>query len=206
MLMRLQTMVAVALVAVTVSVWAAPSAAFGAETQARRSADVARTTVAVAQPAARDERSASIIVLLVGLGAAVGVIVGVMPALVAALALGYVPPPRRRRSRLTSGVLAVPSPVALGLEPAVAPASAPVPAAAPAVLAGTEDAPRDPPRQGQGQLAILAHARHQDVYDTAYAEQLERVGALRSAIGDRRRTAPAPPSDPGAMPPAKGSS
>jgi hypothetical protein len=199
MLMRLQTVVAVALVALTVSVWAAPTAAVGAATQqqTRRSADAARTTTVVAVPATRDERSAPITVLLVGLGAAVGVIVGVIPALVAALALGYLPPPRRR-SRPASAVLVEPPP--LELEPVGPLASTSTPT--PVVLAATEDPAREPPRQGQ--LAILAHARHQDVYDTAYAQQLERVGALRSAIGDRRRTSPEPPNDPGAGPPAKG--
>jgi hypothetical protein len=197
MLMRLPTMVAVVLVGLMVSVWTAPSAAVGAETQqqTRRSGDAARPTTVVAQPSARDERSAPIIVLLVGLGAAAGVILGVLPALVAAAALGYLPsPPRRRRPRVTSSAPAERPPRELGF------AHAPVPA--PAVLAATEDPPRDPPRQGQ--LAILAHARHQDVYDSAYAEQLERVGALRSAIGDRRRTPPEPPNDPGPRPPAKG--
>ena len=201
MLMRLQTIVAVGLIALLVSVWAAPSPAVGADTQqqTRRGADAARTTTVAAQPAGRDDRSAPVIVLLVGLGAAAGVIVGVLPALVAAAALGYLPPsPRRRRPRPATGVLAEPPPLAFGVEPA--PASAPVPA--PAVLAAADDAPRDPPRQGQ--LAILAHARHQEVYDTAYAEQLERVGALRSAIGDRRRTAPDPPHDPAPRPSAKG--
>jgi hypothetical protein len=153
--------------------------------------------VLVAQPAAHDERSAPITVLLVGLGAAVGVIVGVIPALVAAVALGYLPPPRRRMHR-ARGVLVEPPPDELELERAHVPA----PPAAPVILAAASDPPSDPPRQGQ--LAILAHARHQDVYETAYAEQLERVGALRSAIGDRRRTSPEPPSDPGPRPPAKG--
>jgi hypothetical protein len=202
MLMRLQTLVAVALVAVTVSGWAAPPAAMGAGTQVRRSADAARTTVVAEQPTSRDERSAPIIVLLVGFGAAVGVIVGVLPALVAALALGYLPPPPRRRLRPARGVLTVPSPVALGVGAERAPVPAPVPA--PVVFAATEDPPPDAPRQGQ--LAILAHARHQDVYDTAYAEQLERVGTLRSAIGDRRRSSPAPPNDPGPGSSAKGTS
>ncbi len=205
MLMRLQTGVAVALIALTVSVWTAPSVAVGADAQqpTRRGGDAARTTV-VAQPAVRDERSAPIIVLLVGLGAAAGVIVGVLPAVVAATALGYLPPPRRRRRRprLVSGVLAEPPPLAFELERAPVPAPGP---AVPAAPAATEDPlPGDTRRQGQ--LAILAHARHQDVYDTAYAEQLERVGALRSAIGDRRRTSPAPSNDPGPRPSAKGTS
>jgi hypothetical protein len=191
MLMRLQMVVAVALVAAAVSVGAAPSAAVGAQ----RSADVPRTTTVVAQPVARDERSAPITVLLVGLGAAVGVVVGVIPALAAALALGYLPPPRRR-PRLANGMLV--EPPLRELERVPAPVSAPTPV----VLAAASDPPLDPTRQGQ--LAILAHARHQDVYDTAYAEQLERVGALRSAIGDRRRPSPEPPSDPGPRPPAKG--
>jgi hypothetical protein len=195
MLMRLQTTVAIVLVALMVSVWAAPTAAVGASTQqqTQRSADTARTTTVVAQPATRDERSAPITVLLVGLGAAVGVIVGVIPALVAALALGYLPPPRRR-SRSAGGVLVEPPPPELEPVRPLAPA--------PVLLAAAEESSREPPRQGQ--LAILAHARHQDVYDTAYAQQLERVGALRSAIGHRRRAAPEPPNDPGPGSPAKG--
>jgi hypothetical protein len=196
MLMRLHTVVAVVLVALMVSVWAAPTAALGAsaQQQTQRSADAAPTTTVLAQPATGDERSAPITVLLVGLGAAVGVIVGVIPALVAALLLGYLPPPRRR-SHPASGVLVEPPPLfELG--------SAPGPVPAPVVLAAAEESSREPPRQGQ--LAILAHARHQDVYDTAYAQQLERVGALRSAIGDRRRTSPEPPNDPGPGSPAKG--
>jgi hypothetical protein len=199
MLMRLQTVVAMVLIALVVSVGAAPSVAVGAATQqqTQRSADAAPTTTVVTQPSARDERSAPITVLLVGLGAAVGVIVGVLPALVAALALGYLPPPRRR-GRLARGVLAEPAPLAFAPERP----PAPVPAPAPVALAAAEDPSRGPPRQGQ--LAILAHARHQDVYDTAYAEQLERVGALRSAIGDRRRTSPEPPNGPAPRPPAKG--
>jgi hypothetical protein len=198
MLMRLQTIVAVALTVLVVSVGAVPPAAAGAATQqTQRSAGAGRTTTVVAQPSARDERSAPITVLLVGLGAAVGVIVGVLPALVAALALGYLPPPRRRR-RPARGVLAEPPPFAFAPERP----PAPVPAPAPVALVAAGDPSRDPPRQGQ--LAILAHARHQDVYDTAYAEQLERVGALRSAIGDRRRTSPEPPDGPGPRPPAKG--
>ena len=202
MLTRLQTMVTVTLIAVVVGGWAALPAAMGADTPARRGAEAARTTTVVAQPAGRDERSAPVVVLLVGLGAAVGVVVGVLPALAAALALGYVPPPRRR-PRLGRGVLAVPAPVELAPEPGRVPA--PVPAAAPFIVAAAEaPPPREAPRQGQ--LAILAHARHQEVYDSAYAEQLERVGALRSAIGDRRRSAPAPPDDPGSRPPAKGTS
>jgi hypothetical protein len=198
MLMRLQTVIAIVLVALVVGTGAVPSAAVGAATeqQTQRGADAARTTTVVTQPAAREERSAPITVLLVGLGAAAGVVIGVLPALVAALALGYLPPPRRR-ARHASRVLAEPVPFAFAPEPAPAPVA--LAAAAESVAA---EPSRDAPRQGQ--LAILAHARHQDVYDTAYAQQLERVGALRSAIGDRRRASPEPPSDPGPAPPAKG--
>jgi hypothetical protein len=46
-----------------------------------------------------------------------------------------------------------------------------------------------------GQLTVLAHARHQAVYDAAYAEQLDRVEALRTAIGGRLRKRPDPPSE-----------
>jgi hypothetical protein len=204
MLRRLQTVLAAVLVAVVVSAGGVPPAAGGAATQeTRRGADAARTTTVVAQPAAREERSAPITVLLVGLGAAVGVVVGGLPALVAALALGYLPPPRRRqRQRPASRVLAEPPPFEL----APAPAAARAPEPAPVALAAAEPGDPSPDAPRQGQLAILAHARHQDVYDTAYAQQLERVGALRSAIGDRRRTAPEPHKDPGPAPPAKGTS
>jgi hypothetical protein len=199
MLMRLQAVVAVVLVALVVSVGVVPPAAVGAPAQqhTRRSADAAHTTTVVAQPATRDERSAPITVLLVGLGAAVGVVVGVIPALVAATLLGYLPPPRRRQTRRATSVLAEPRRLE-ELKPERAPAPATV------VLAAAEEPERDPPRQGQGQLAILAHARHQDVYDTAYAQQLERVGALRSAIGDRRRPPSESPSDPGSGPSTRG--
>ncbi len=143
----------------------------------------------LAQTSMHDDRSAIFTVLLVGLGAAVGVIVGVLPALVAAVLLGYLPPPRLRRWD-ASGVLREPSPIAFAAEPGQAPTAAP----APVVLAATEQPPGDaPPRSGQ--LAILAHARHQAVYDAAYAEQLDRVETLRSAIGGRRRKAPEPPAD-----------
>ncbi len=203
MLMRLQTVVAVVLVALVVGAGAVPSAAVGAATaqETQRRADAAPATTVASQPAAREERSAPITVLLVGLGAAVGVVVGVLPALVAAMALGYLPPPRRR-ARHVSRVLAEPVPFAFAPEPERAPA-APVPVALAAATGAVDEEPsREPPRQGQ--LAILAHARHQDVYDTAYAQQLERVGALRSAIGDRRRASPEPSSDQGSAPPAKG--
>ena len=180
MLMRLETVVAIVLVALVVSVGVGPSAAVGAAAgqQSQRGPDAAHTTTVVTQPAAREERSAPITVLLVGLGAAAGVIIGVLPALVAAMALGYLPPPRRR-ARHASRVLAEPVAVRARLRPTPASRWPPRPDAV------AEEPSRDAPRQGQ--LAILAHARHQDVYDTAYAQQLERVGALRSAIGDRRR-------------------
>jgi hypothetical protein len=202
MLMRLQRVVAVGLVAVIVSVGVAPSAAVGAATQqqTQRGGDAARTTTVVAQPAAREERSAPITVLLVGLGAAVGVVVGVLPALVAAMALGYLPPPRRREVP-PSRVLAEPLPFAFAPERAAAPATVALAAAETEDADAAENPSRAAPRQGQ--LAILAHARHQDVYDNAYADQLERVGALRSAIGDRRRASPEPSNGPDSASPAK---
>jgi hypothetical protein len=205
MLMRLQSVVAMVLAVLVVSVCVVPPVAVGAATrqQTQRGGDTGHTTTVVAQPAAHEERSAPVTVLLVGLGAAVGVVVGVLPALVAAMALGYLPPPRRRE-RPASRVLSEPMPFTFA--PVHASTPAPAPAPAPAALAVPEDAVENSSRAAprHGQLAILAHARHQDVYDTAYADQLERVGALRSAIGDRRRTVPEPSNGPDSAPPAKG--
>jgi hypothetical protein len=143
----------------------------------------------LAQTSLHDDRSALFTVLLVGLGAAVGVIVGVLPALVAAVLLGYLPPPRLRRWD-ASGVLLEPRLIEFAAEPERAPTAAP----ASVVLAAAEEPSGDPSPRSRP-LAILAHARHQAVYDAAYAEQLDRVETLRSAIGGRRSKAPEPPAD-----------
>ncbi|HEV7493675.1 hypothetical protein [Baekduia sp.] len=141
----------------------------------------------LAQTSLHDDRSALFTVLLVGLGAAVGVIVGVLPALVAAVLLGYLPPPRLRRWD-ASGVLLEPRLIEFAAE------RAPTAEPAPVVLAAAEEPSGDPSPRSRP-LAILAHARHQAVYDAAYAEQLDRVETLRSAIGGRRSKAPEPPAD-----------
>jgi hypothetical protein len=135
-----------------------------------------------ATAAVPDEQSAPIIVLLVGIGAVVGVIVGLIPALVAAMLLGYLPTPSRARRR--GGMLVEPPRAA---PPVVAP---PPPAAAPAPVAR-----HAPPEIPAGPIEVLAQARHQSVYDAAYAEQSERVETLRAAIGGRLRKSPAPPAE-----------
>jgi hypothetical protein len=147
------------------------------------------TTVVQAQGAVPDERSAPVTVLLVGVGAVVGVVVGLIPALVAAMLLGYLPPPRlvpRRGGLLVEPARAgpepvLPAPVARAAPPEVAPAPEPMP-----------DAVVERP---PGPIGVLAQARHQSVYDAAYAEQAERVDALRAAIGGRLRKRPAPPGE-----------
>jgi hypothetical protein len=143
----------------------------------------------IAQASVHDDRSAFFTVLLVGVGAAVGVIVGVLPALVVAVLFGYLPAPRLRR--LAAGSMLVEPPP---FELAPAPERASTAAPASVVLAAAEAPSGDPPRSGRP-LAILAHARHQAVYDAAYAEQLDRVETLRSAIGGRRSKSPEPPAD-----------
>jgi hypothetical protein len=160
----------------------------GAQPAVARAADRAHTTTVVEAPA-RTDRSAPVTVLLVGVGAVVGVVVGLIPALVVAMLLGYLPPPRLARRR--AGVLVEP--------PRAAPAPAPaatmaVAVAGPVVVAAAEDPPggAEPPATP---IAILAHARHQPLYDAAYAEQLERVETLRSAIGGRLRNRPEPPRE-----------
>jgi len=194
MSMSLRTMVTVVLIALAVG---APSAAAATTKQeTARGAAAPRTTTVVKETPATDDRSAPFTVLLVGVGASVGVIVGVIPALVAAVLLGYLPPPRLRRR---GGMLVEPP----RPEPAPVPERAPLPepvvlaaaanANANATVAAVPDPPAETPRSGQ--LAILAHARHQSVYDAAYAEQLDRVHALRSAIGGRRGKPSEPPAE-----------
>jgi hypothetical protein len=158
----------------------------------RQATDAGRTTTVVREATTREDRSAPITVLLVGVGAAVGVLIGVIPAVAAAMLLGYLPPPRLARA---GGVLVEPPSAARPEPAALPPAHQPEGAPQPAVrLAAAPEPPAAVPEPA-GQLAILAHARHQGVYDAAYAEQLERVEALRAAIGDRRREPPEPPTD-----------
>jgi hypothetical protein len=123
--------------------------------------------------AAGSERSAPVTVLLVGLGATVGVLVGLLPAFIAALLLGRVGPLRWGRG--AEPALAEP-----GRAPPAAPAASVTPPPPPAPAVATDD-PAAPP------VAVLAHARHQAVYDAAYAEQSERVAELRATIGTRLR-------------------
>jgi hypothetical protein len=156
---------------------------------ARADAAPPRTTTVVQAPAAApDERSAPVTVLLVGVGAVVGVVVGLIPALVVAMLLGYLPPPRlmpRRGGLLVEPARAGPAPVG--------------PAPAPVARAALQEVPSAPEVVGAerppGPIGVLAQARHQSVYDAAYAEQSERVDALRAAIGGRLRKRPAPPSE-----------
>ena len=184
MLTRLQTMVAITLIAVMVGGWAALPVAMGADPPARRGADAARTTTVVAQPASGDERSAPLSFC--------------WSASVPRSAWSWVCCPRwpRRWRSGTSrhpggghgwrrGVLAVPAPVEFAPEPGRAPA--PVPAAAPVILAAAEDSavpatvaatgpardprPRTPPGRLRQRLRRAAGARR------------------RAAIGDRRPAA-----------------
>ena len=151
------------------------------------------TTVLQVAAAVADERSAPVTVLLVGLGAAVGVIVGLIPALVAAMLLGYLPPPRRRRRRggacscraarsrwagaAACARVATPAPVARAAAPEPRPRRA-VATAAPGPA--RDPRARTPPRRLRRRLRRAAGARR------------------RAAIGDRRSAAQAPdrrPSD-----------
>jgi hypothetical protein len=161
-------------------------AAAGAERRAAPAEGPAQTTTVV-HASAGEDRSAPLTVLLVGVGAVVGVVVGLVPALVVAMFLGYVPPPRLRPRM--AGMLVEPPrapPVAFGETLTELP---PAPVTAGAAQAADGDEPPASP------IAILAHARHQSVYDSAYTEQLERVEKLRAAIGGRLRKPPAPPSE-----------
>jgi hypothetical protein len=176
--MRLRLLVLI--VAIVAMSAPAPAAAMPSPRQS------APAVAAVATAPIPDERSAPVTVLLVGLGAVVGVVVGLLPALVLAMLFGYLPPPalaRRQRDALVVETRADPGPVAPG------------PATAQARVA--RDAPREvspPPAEAPAPapIEVLAPARHQSVYDAAYAEQSERVEALRTAIGRRLRRPSAP--------------
>jgi hypothetical protein len=161
-------------------------AAAGAERRAAPAEGRAQTTTVV-HTSAGDDRSAPLTVLLVGVGAVVGVVVGLVPALVVAMFLGYVPPPRLR-PRL-AGMLVEPP----RAPPVTFPDTLSELPPAPVTVRAAEPAGGDEPPSSP--IAILAHARHQSVYDSAYTEQLERVEKLRAAIGGRLRKPPAPPSD-----------
>lgn len=175
----------VLLLVVVVAAGGGAGTAAGAQRRAVPASERAQTTTVVQAPSS-DDRSAPLTVLLVGVGAVVGVIVGLVPALVVAMLLGYVPPPRLRPR--FAGMLVEP--------PRAPPMAARGEEAVPApVTVAVAEAPRadEPP---SSPVAILAHARHQSVYDAAYADQLERVEALRAAIGGRLRKPPAPPPPP----------
>jgi hypothetical protein len=157
---------------------------------AARAAQAPARTATVAVAAVPDERSAPVTVLLVGIGAVVGVIVGLVPALVVAMLLGYLPPPRLAPRR--GGLLVEPARAG----PVLPPVAAPEPVARAAASPRTPPAPApDAVEPPPGRLGVLAQARHQSVYDAAYAEQAERVEALRATIGGRLRKRPVPPSE-----------
>jgi hypothetical protein len=142
----------------------------------RQGRTTATTTVA------SDGRSAAVTVMLVGLGAVVGVTVGLIPAVLAAMLLGVLPSRPRRRT----------PPEDLLVEPPRAPRAPPHPG--PVALAAAPDPraderwPRARPVVARAALpgpppAMVEHrARHRALYDAEYAKQLERLAAQREAI------------------------
>jgi hypothetical protein len=153
----------------------APGRAVVAERRGRPSA---ATTVA----RAGNGRSAPVTVLLVGLGAVVGITVGLIPAVVVAMLLGVVPDRPRRRPR--SEDLLVEPPRA----PRAPPHPGPMALAAAPDLAPDESRPRPRPAvartvaSGPPPEIAERRARHRALYDAEYAKQLEHLAAQREAI------------------------
>jgi hypothetical protein len=202
--MSLRALVVLALVATLGAVPAGAAAAAGTRStseraavqRARGDAPAGQTKTVVQSSRSHDDRSMAVTVLLVGAGATAGVIIGAIPALVAAMLLGYVPPPRLRvRLRLRSAgppdeLTAFARLDAADARRAAALLPAPAPSPATTIL-DPDPAGHAPPVEPEAtRVAILAHARHQAIYDAAYAEQLTRVEALRTAIDGRLRDAP----------------
>jgi hypothetical protein len=188
----------VALLAAVVLSIAAPGAGANAagaaqpQTKALQAATTPARTVAAdrqgrttaATTVVSDGRSAAVTVLLVGLGAVVGVTVGLIPAVLAAMMLGVLPRRPRRRAR----------PEDLLVEPPRAPPAPRAPHPGPIVLAAAPDPPADEPRPRPRPVVARAsssgpppeiaerRARHRALYDAEYAKQLERLSAQRDAI------------------------
>jgi hypothetical protein len=142
----------------------------------------ARTSAATTVAPAGSGRSAPVTVLLVGLGAVVGITVGLIPAAVVATLLGVVPDRPRRRARSEDLLVEPPrappapphpGPMARAVAPDLAPDASgprPLPAVARAV------APGPPPE------IVERRARHRALYDAEYAKQLEHLAAQREVI------------------------
>jgi hypothetical protein len=206
--MSLRALVVLALVAALGAVPAGAAAAGGTRSTSERAAvqrargdPAAGQTRTVAQSStSHDDRSMAVTVLLVGVGATAGVIIGAIPALVAAMLLGYLPPPRLRLRLRNAGppdeLTAFARLDAADARRAAALLPAPAPSPATTILDPDVAGDAPPVEPEATRVAILAHARHQAIYDAAYAEQLTRVEALRTAIGGRLRDAPPdPPTD-----------
>jgi hypothetical protein len=176
-------------------------------TAGTRTSPATRTT---ASGAAGDSKSKGLappaMALLLVAGAVVGVVVGLVPAVLLAFLFGVRPPFRRRAEaeaaepHLVAVPLLVPH-VAPGADAAVVPDEPDEPEAldepdvpeAPdadvpeAPLAGPGPVLVSMPAPGAGQaerpVPPSAPERHRALYDTEYARQLERLEALRQSIG-----------------------
>jgi hypothetical protein len=165
---------------------AAASAVGGSATGRSATEAASRTTTVVSEESSRwDARSVPVMVLLIGVGALVGVIVGLLPALLVAKLLGLAAPRPRRRIRAEDLLVEPPSTPRLeAVAGSVAAAPWPGPSPEPdrpvraPVLAHVHGA------GGRGEAAEIAEsrARHQALYDAEYAKQLDRLGSLREAI------------------------
>jgi hypothetical protein len=147
-----------------------------------------RTVVTSAAGGNKDMAPVAMALLLIA-GAVVGVVVGLVPAVLLAFLFGIRPPFWRRREaeagepQLVAVSALVPAPAPQ------APPLAPGPVVVPMPPAGAGQAEPPPPPAAPG--------RHRALYDTEYARQLERLEALRQSIGEGvGRDAPQPASGP----------
>jgi hypothetical protein len=153
----------------------------------RRSAATARH---IASPSLRGadgagKRGSALKDVVVVAAVIVGVVVGLIPAVLIAAILGLAPWPRRLRTRRrappaparSAPISVVPAPVRVVFDarppaPEPPPLRTLAPAPPPAVL--------DVPDEDED--AVSARDRHHDLYEAAYADQLDRIENLRRAI------------------------
>jgi hypothetical protein len=139
--------------------------------------------------------STPIKLLLGGAAITVGVLVGLVPALLLGMLLGLIPRPRLLRSRRIARPAPPPGP-RLAVMRAIptgetAPLDTPSVALAPSIRPHVEPEPEAP---DEDEVA-LARERHRRLYDDEYAKQIDHLDTLRQTIRTRLAVGAQPMSD-----------